>query len=74
MTKDTIEYSVWVKKGIMMVRRDCLDADDPDHLYHYLKRKHGVNPEDYGIENPLTDQEVLNIYNMRKIIEKEIYG
>lgn len=45
-----IEYSVWVKRGNMMVNRDALDGDDPDHTYNYIKNTYNVNPEDYGIE------------------------
>lgn len=30
MARDVaIEISVWVKRGCMIVRRDCLDGDDP---------------------------------------------
>lgn len=47
-----IEYSVWVKRGDMMIRREALEADDPDHIYNYIKNTYNVNPEDYGIEKP----------------------
>jgi hypothetical protein len=50
--RDTVRMSTWVKRGQMMVRRDALDADDPDHPYHYLQATYGVRPEDYGIEKP----------------------
>lgn len=48
MTDDTIEVSVWVKRGKMIVRRDALNGDDPDHTYNYLKAR-GIRPEAYGI-------------------------
>jgi hypothetical protein len=48
---DTIEISVWVKRGKMLVRRSALDIDDPDHPYNYIKAK-GLRPEDYGIDPP----------------------
>ena len=46
-----LEIPVWVKRGNMLHRRDCLDWDDPDHPYNYIKRL-GHQPEDYGIVNP----------------------
>jgi hypothetical protein len=49
---DTIEVPVWVKKGGMLVRRDALDWDDPDHTWNYLEAQ-GLKPAEYGFEHPL---------------------
>ena len=46
---DEIEVPVWVKRGKMIVRRDALNGDDPDHTYNYLKAR-GIRPEDYGVK------------------------
>lgn len=48
----SISYSVWVKKGKMMVNRSALPPDDPDHIYNYIKAKFGVDPEEFGVEKP----------------------
>lgn len=48
---DTIEMTVWVRRGKMLVRRDALDPTDQDHPYNYVKSL-GYNPEDFGIEKP----------------------
>lgn len=51
-TPETLEVPVWVKRGHMLLRRDALDGDDPDHTYHYIRKTYGVDPEDYGIAKP----------------------
>lgn len=51
---DTIEMSVWVKRGLMMVRRDELPSNDPDHPYNWIKAQ-GLRPEDYGYVQPQSD-------------------
>lgn len=51
---ETIEISTYVKRGIMIVRRDALDGDDPDYPYNYVKDTLGLRPEDYGLEKPET--------------------
>ena len=45
MTKDLNEvtYKPWVKRGIMMVNAECLDIDDPDHIYNQIAAQ-GVKP------------------------------
>ena len=50
---DEIAIPVWVKRGMMNVRRDCLDHDDPDHTYNYIKNELGLVPEEYGYMHPL---------------------
>lgn len=47
-----IEVPVWYKKGNMLFRRDCLNSNDPEHIYNYIKNKYNLNPEDYGVEKP----------------------
>jgi hypothetical protein len=50
---ESIEIEVWWKPGGgMMYRRDCLPPTHEQHIYNYIKREFGVNPEDYGIPNP----------------------
>jgi hypothetical protein len=51
-----IEVPVWVKRGNMLVKREALDSDDPDHIYNYIKNELGVRPEDYGVEKPKVDR------------------
>lgn len=46
---ETIDVPVWVKKGNRLVNRSCLELDDPDHTYHYIKNALGLEPEDYGV-------------------------
>lgn len=48
---DDIEISVWVKRGMMLIRRDALDYDDPDHPYNFIKAQ-GLEPELYGYSKP----------------------
>lgn len=47
-----IQMTEWVKRGIMLVRRDALDGDDPGHPYNYIRATYGVAPEQYGIRKP----------------------
>ena len=50
---ETIDVPVWWSRGGgMMVRRDCLPFDHPEHTYNYIKDKLGLVPEDYGFEPP----------------------
>ena len=53
---DELKVPVWVKQGDMLIRRDCLHHDDPDHTYNYVKTILGVVPEEYGIEHPLVEE------------------
>lgn len=52
----TIKISTYVSKGSMLVLRDALHWDDPDHTYNYVKNVLGVDPEDYGIVHPLYEE------------------
>jgi hypothetical protein len=52
---ETIDVLVWVKRNGMLLRRDCLAADDPDNTYNYIKNTLGVSPELYGVELPTTE-------------------
>lgn len=49
---EEISIPVWVKRGSMMVRREFLSPDDPDHPYNYIKMELGLRPEDYGVRRP----------------------
>ena len=50
----TIDYPVWWKPGGgMMYRRDALPPDHPEAPYGYIQREYGLDPEDYGIKNPI---------------------
>jgi len=40
----------------MMVRRDALDRDDPDHPCNYIKAVYDVRPEEYGVRRPEPEQ------------------
>lgn len=52
---EEIEVPTWWSRGSgMMVRRDALPADHPEHTYHYIVREFGVDPELYGIPAPPT--------------------
>jgi len=46
----------WYSNGVMMVRRDALEGDHPEHTYNWIVRTFEglVNPEDFGIRKPLT--------------------
>ena len=51
-----ISVPVWWSSGSMMVRRDCLPANHPEHPYNYIIREFGVRPEDYGVEKPYIEK------------------
>ena len=49
-----ISIPVWWKRGGgMMIRRDCLPVNHPEHTYNYIIREYGVRPELYGVEKPV---------------------
>lgn len=50
-----VQYKIWVKQGMMMVRAECLDHDHPMHPYNQIKSQ-GLNPEDYGMLHPLAEE------------------
>jgi hypothetical protein len=52
---ETVEMTQFVKRGFMLVRRDALAPDDPDHPYNYLRVTYGVDPEDYGVPKPVPE-------------------
>ena len=52
---DELKIDSWWRptgRGGMIFRRDALPVDHPEHIYNYVKREFGVDPEDYGIANP----------------------
>ena len=53
MSEESLSIPVWWRPGGgIMVRREDLPGDHPEHIYNYIKREHNVDPEDYGIEKP----------------------
>lgn len=61
---EEIEVSTWWKNGGMLINRECLPPNHPEHMYNYMKREFDVDPEDYGVENPLkTRRDVKVIHN-----------
>lgn len=64
----TISYPKWVKRGMFQVNRDCLDADDPDQTYNFLKN-FNIVPEDYGIFDPrLKDRSEFMTWSKEQLI------
>jgi len=51
----TLSYTLWVKRGNMIINRDALDFDDPDHLYNRIAEL-GLDPEAYGVSHPISEQ------------------
>jgi len=49
----TISIPHWVKRGNMLIARDALDGNDPDHPYNWIRNTFGVRPEEFGIYPPL---------------------
>jgi len=47
-----LHYSGYWDNGRMIILREALDADHPEHLYNYLKSE-GIKPEDFGIYCPV---------------------
>jgi len=74
----SIEYPQWYKVGGMLYNRDCLDADDPEQTYNYIKREYGIDPELYGVEKPITSRErdlenrILELEKENKRIKEEL--
>lgn len=49
----TINMSHWVRRGNMLISRESLNGDDPDHPYNWIKTNFpGVDPCDFGICKP----------------------
>lgn len=55
LNKQSIKIREWVKRGIVFVNTSALDIDDPDHIYNQALAQ-GVEPEEFGIENPLAEE------------------
>ena len=49
-----LSYSAYWNTGTMLILREALDADHPEHLYNYLKR-FDIMPEDWGVKAPLDE-------------------
>lgn len=58
-TEKPAEISIpiwWKNGGGMMIRRDCLPFDHPEHPYNYIRRELGLVPEEYGIVKPINTE------------------
>jgi hypothetical protein len=74
---DQVSYRKWMKRGVMIVRADALDFDDPDHPYNQVAAQ-GVAPEDFGLQHPLKAEfahlSQSQLINMIADLRKEIRG
>jgi hypothetical protein len=71
---DQIEVPVWYDRGGgLIVRRDALSPDNPEHTYNYMKNVMNVCPEDYGVLHPDTEKykDYTKEQLMSRIIELE---
>lgn len=46
-----LRYTTWVRQGEMLVNREALHPNNPEHLYNYLLNA-GITPENYGVKHP----------------------
>lgn len=44
----------WDSGGGLVILREALGIDHPEHLYNYIKRA-GLTPEHYGIKHPVEE-------------------
>lgn len=52
---EEINVNTWWKPGTGMIyNRYTLPSNHPEHIYNYILREHKVNPEEYGIEKPIS--------------------
>jgi hypothetical protein len=65
-TKNEITIKPWIKRGGMLYNTECLDPEDPDHIYNQAKAQ-GVEPEDFGIPNPLEKE--YHQYSKEELVE-----
>lgn len=50
---ETVVVPTWVKRGTMLLRRECLSPEDPESVYNYIQTNYpGVDPMLYGAEVP----------------------
>lgn len=70
-----VNVPVFVKRNGMLINRECLDIDDPEILYNYLKNNNYC-PEEYGVNHPYEEiyKELTRYDLIDKImkLEKEI--
>lgn len=55
MSEETVDVRLWVRRGVMMVNAECLEHDDPDHIYNQILAQ-GKDPELFGYEHPLAEE------------------
>jgi len=55
----SVNMPVWTRRGKMLIRRDALDLDDPEHPLNELA-KLGLDALDYG-------------YSRRDVVEWEVF-
>lgn len=79
-TNDTLTYSKWWSNGTMVFDRDALDYNHPEQTYNHL-RKHGIEPEKWGIKHPMLDQfkgmnrsQLINLIMEYKKVIREMHN
>lgn len=65
-----IEATQWIKRGIMLVNRDCLSPDDPDSWESLWLKKYG-NLKDFPFDD-VYEQEPLRQRRLAKQIDTNI--
>lgn len=65
-----IEASVWVKRGIMLVRREYLDVDDPESWFSLWKNKYG-SLDDFPFDQLEIPLDARNLSKLLKEIPTE---
>ena len=67
-----LTYSTYYcpRDGLMVLRK-ALEPDHPENLYNHLK-SHGITPEDFGVEVPLTEEEMEIIGKSKEWLTKEL--
>lgn len=66
---DQLNISMFVSRNGMILNRRCLNYDDPDQIYNYIKSTYNVDPEDYGIQKPFPSDEHLNELTKEQLIK-----
>lgn len=72
MTKPEIMVKRWVNRGEILVNTECLDFDDPDHIFNQIISQ-GGDPEKYGYKYPLNErfEKMSRSELIMKIVELE---
>jgi hypothetical protein len=79
--QEKVTVKPWIRRGGMLLNAECLDHDDPDHIYNQILSQ-GKQPEDYGIPHPLAlefnewsrDELIREIVRLRSALRsREMY-